>query len=98
MLDEFRRVRRIAGRRDTLGYAGLGLLSLAPAACGGKKDGSGAGRTDGDEPAETTLAGAAVEAFARGAWNLGFTPSGQVTTSTGGSRSRAADEASTAAT
>ncbi|MFB7279807.1 hypothetical protein ACFCZV_22060 [Streptomyces hydrogenans] len=78
MLDEFRQVRRIVGRRDTLRYAGLGLLSLASAACGAKKDGSGARRTDGDKPAETTLAGAAVEAFARGAWNLGFTPSGQV--------------------
>ncbi|MGW3514205.1 hypothetical protein [Streptomyces hydrogenans] len=78
MLDEFRQVRRIVGRRDTFRYAGLGLLSLALAACGGKKDGSGGGRADGDGPARATLAGAAVEAFARGAWRLGFTPSGQV--------------------
>ncbi|MDQ0796192.1 hypothetical protein [Streptomyces sp. B1I3] len=80
MLDNYRRVRRIVGRRDAIRYGGLGLLSLALTACGAKKDDGRSGKTPDGAPgkAKATVTGAAVEAFARGAWKLSFTPQGQV--------------------
>ncbi|MET9933322.1 MULTISPECIES: hypothetical protein [unclassified Streptomyces] len=78
VLGSFGQVRRIVGRRDALKYGGLGLLSLALAACGGKKGDGGGGRTSDGRPAGATVTGAAVEAFARGTWNLSFTPPGEV--------------------
>ncbi|WP_329210684.1 hypothetical protein OG257_24285 [Streptomyces sp. NBC_00683] len=60
-----------------LRYGGLGLLSVALAACGGNKDGDEAPGAAG-KPARPTVTGAAVQAFVAGAWNLAFTPQGQV--------------------
>ncbi|MFE2018554.1 hypothetical protein ACFW9O_11010 [Streptomyces sp. NPDC059499] len=60
-----------------LRYGGLGLLSVALAACGGKKDGDEAPGAGG-KPARPTVTGAAIQAFAAGSWNLAYAPQGQV--------------------
>ncbi|MEU1123020.1 hypothetical protein ABZ371_05420 [Streptomyces sp. NPDC005899] len=78
MLGDFRQVRRIVGRRDAIRYGGLGLLSVVLTACGAKEDDGRSGTAPGDRPAKATVTGAAVEAFAQGAWQLSFTPQGEV--------------------
>ncbi|BBC39088.1 hypothetical protein SGFS_103820 [Streptomyces graminofaciens] len=78
MLREFRQLQKIVGRRDAIRYGGLGLVGLALAACGKKNDDGGPGATTSDKRGKATLAGATVEAFVRGSWNLSFTPQGQV--------------------
>ncbi|MEU1371060.1 hypothetical protein ABZ454_33675 [Streptomyces sp. NPDC005803] len=76
VLNGLGQLRKGVRRRDALRYGGLGLLTVVLAACGGKKDGDEAGGPVAG-PARPTVAGAAVEAFVRGAWNLGYAPRGQ---------------------
>ncbi|MEV8225206.1 hypothetical protein AB0P41_03900 [Streptomyces sp. NPDC079167] len=81
MPNEFMQLRKAVRRRDLIRYGSLGLLSVALAACGGKKgeddDASGAkGRGGGSS--RPTVAGAAVQAFVQGAWNLAYSPQGEV--------------------
>ncbi|MFD9498964.1 hypothetical protein [Streptomyces sp. NPDC060035] len=77
MLNGLGQLGKSVRRRDMLRYGGLGLLSVALAACGGKKDGDEAPGAVG-KPARPTVTGAAVQAFVAGSWNLAFTPQGQV--------------------
>ncbi|WP_406093944.1 hypothetical protein [Streptomyces sp. NBC_01013] len=75
MLNE--QLRKGVRRRDAIRYGGLGLLAVALAACGGKKDGDEVPGAAGGS-AVPTVTGAAVQAFVRGAWDLRYTPQGQV--------------------
>ncbi|WP_406394948.1 hypothetical protein [Streptomyces sp. NBC_00887] len=66
MLNGLGQLGKSVRRRDMLRYGGLGLLSVALAACGGKKDGDEAPGAAGN-PARPTVTGAAVQAFVAGA-------------------------------
>lgn len=75
MRDEMRQLRKTVRRRDALRYGGIGLITVALAACGRNKDSDGLPGRSAPRP---TVTGAAVEAFVSGAWNLSYEPSGQV--------------------
>ncbi|NED14639.1 hypothetical protein G3I33_24545 [Streptomyces sp. SID9124] len=67
-------------RRDVLRYGGIGLITVALAACGRDKDSDGSLEAPGaaGRPApKPSVTGAAVAAFARGTWNLSYEPQGQ---------------------
>ncbi|MCM2423982.1 hypothetical protein [Streptomyces sp. RKAG293] len=61
------------GRRAALRYAGIGLVTVAVAACGGKKNSGNSGKS-GDK---LTVGAVALDAFARGTWKLTITPAGR---------------------
>ncbi|MEU3459480.1 hypothetical protein ABZ721_05910 [Streptomyces sp. NPDC006733] len=69
MLADLRQLERIVGRRAALKYAGIGLVTAAVAACGGKKD-------DGRPGDKLSVGAVALDAFARGTWKLTMTPAG----------------------
>ncbi|MEU2022527.1 hypothetical protein ABZ565_10205 [Streptomyces sp. NPDC016469] len=74
MRDEMRQLRKIVRRRDALRYGGIGLVTVALAACGRDK---GSGGSPGRPAPRPTVTGAALEAFVSGAWNLSYEPRGQ---------------------
>ncbi|WP_330240119.1 hypothetical protein [Streptomyces sp. NBC_00525] len=82
MLNDIRQLRKIVRRRDVLRYGGIGLLTVALAACGKDKKGADgsleAPGSAGRPAAKPTVTGAALEAFVSGAWNLSYEPRGQV--------------------
>ncbi|WP_261991616.1 hypothetical protein [Streptomyces sp. OR43] len=81
MFDDMRQLRKVVRRRDALRYGGIGLLTVALAACSRDKGTDGSLEAPGaaGRPAATpTVAGAAVEAFVSGAWKLSYSPEGRV--------------------
>lgn len=70
MLADFRQLERIVGRRAALRYAGIGLVTVAVAACGGKKD-------SGPSGDKLSVGAVALDAFARGTWKLTISPAGE---------------------
>ncbi|MCZ4125930.1 hypothetical protein [Streptomyces sp. H39-S7] len=70
MLADLRQLERIVGRRAALRYAGIGLVTVAVAACGGKKNSGGSDN-------KLTVGAVALDAFARGTWKLTITPAGK---------------------
>ncbi|MFE6765261.1 hypothetical protein [Streptomyces sp. NPDC057689] len=80
MLDDMRQLGKFVRRRDVLRYGGIGLVTVALAACGRDKDSDGspdAPGAGGRPVPRPSVTGAAVAAFARGTWNLSYEPQGQ---------------------
>ncbi|MGW1180442.1 hypothetical protein ACWD7Y_00670 [Streptomyces drozdowiczii] len=80
MRDDMRQLGKFVRRRDVLRYGGIGLVTVALAACGRDKDSDGSPDTPGagGRPApKPSVTGAALAAFARGTWNLSYEPQGQ---------------------
>ncbi|NEC63352.1 hypothetical protein G3I41_01640 [Streptomyces sp. SID9727] len=67
-------MRNIVRRRDALRYGGIGLITVALAACGRNKGSDG---VPGRPATKPTVTGAALEAFVSGAWKLSYEPRGQ---------------------
>lgn len=72
MLEDFKKLEQIVGRRAAFRYGGIGLITLAVAACGGN------GKKHSGSPGDKLTIGAvALGAFARGTWKLKITPEGE---------------------